>query len=243
MFRQFDVIVVGNKYKDNASIEPPFSDPALGWFFTNDINDALSKTEAEWIVLARDSVKVTRDFLNNLAECNSAFPMVDAFAPRIRCASGHFKSARILCKKNGFSEIAEDSSLRYVAAPHPDIAAFSRRIVQRTGKVDTSFPHQLQLADYSLRMLHAGGRLFSVPYLVIDESAEFTDNTLSKKDFENNCAKILYKGLGLIEALKYGIHHLHTLLPLFKERKTLTTKRSAAISLSKMTPEMFQSIH
>lgn len=238
MFRQFDVIVVFDKIESGNIPEPSFTDPSLGWFFTDDINDALSKTEAEWIVIARESVNVTRDFLNNLAECNCSFPMADALAPRIRTAEGRFKSGRVLNKKGDFVEISELSKMRYVAAPHPSIAAYSRRIIQRTGTVDTSFPWEFQFVDYSLRMLHAGGHLFSIPYLVIDENPSKTEEALDIKESNDACIKALYKSFGLWEAFKFAMRHPSSISSLFKNRKQLAKLRRAATDLSKMTEKM-----
>ena len=75
--KQFDVIVWSDRDKGDAP-SPPFTDPALGWFFGNDINESLEKSEAEWIVFAHESVKIDRPFLNELAQSIECFPMVDA---------------------------------------------------------------------------------------------------------------------------------------------------------------------
>ena len=83
--RQFDVFVWDEPQESlDAGQQPPFTDPALGWFFTNNFNNKLNESDAEWIVFANRSVKIDREFLNSLAENISAFPMVDAFAPRLR---------------------------------------------------------------------------------------------------------------------------------------------------------------
>lgn len=241
MLRQFDVIVVNENYSSKNSVKPPFTDPSLAWFFVNNVNEGLAQSEAEWILIVRDGLNVDRNFLNNLAECNGAFPMADALAPRIKMQSGKFKGGWLLAQKGGFTEIQENEKMRYVAAPNPAVAAFSRRIVQRTGKVDTSLPAEFQLADYSLRMLHAGGRLFSVPYLVIDEVRPIEFRTTQKEGNEG-CIKALYKGLGFIEALKFAIRHPSTFAILFKNRKKLNALRESAITLSKMSQKMLQDI-
>lgn len=241
MLRQFDVIVVSKDFNSEKKVEPPFTDPSLAWFFVSDINEGLAQSEAEWIVVTWDGLNVNREFLNNLAECNGSFPMVDALAPRVKKLSGKFEGGSILSKKGGFSRIPENEKLRYVAIPHPAIAAFSRRIAQRTGKIDTSLPTEFQLADYTLRMLHAGGRLFSIPYLVIDEAkpAEFST---SIKDYNEGCIKALYKGLGFGEAMKFAIHHPASFGTLFKNRKKLNAQRESSITLSKMKPGMLRDI-
>ena len=241
MLRQFDVIVVSERFKAgtaesaNQQNVPPFTDPSLGWFFVDDINKGLEASEAEWIVVATENVEITRDFLNNLAECNASFPMADALAPRIK-AAGKFLSGSIIAKNGDFEQISENSAIRFVASPHPDVAAFSRRIVQRTGRVDTSLPARFQLTDYSLRMLHAGGRMLSVPYLVIDGNP--TERPLDPKEYNAGCIRTLYKSLGIAAAGKFALRHPRAWLAIFKGRKALNAKREAAISLSKMSPEM-----
>lgn len=241
MLRQFDVIVVSKKFSSRISTKPPFTDPSLAWFFVSDVNEGLAESEAEWIVVVNDCMNIDRDFLNNLAECNGAFPMADALAPRVRTKSGKFESGRILAKKGGFVEISEDAKMRYVAAPHPSIAAFSRRIIQRTGKMDTSLPDEFMLADYTLRMLHAGGRMFSIPYLVINEVMPIESQT-SEKEYIDGCVKSLYKGLGFWEAMKFAVHHPAAIATLFRNRKKLNAQREATITLSKMNARMLQDI-
>ena len=241
MLRQFDVIVVSERFANGSTIPPtpPFTDPSLGWFFVDDINKGLEASEAEWIIVASEQVKVTREFLNNLAECNASFPMVDALAPRIRTANG-FVGAKVIGKNGDFVQIDENASIRYVAAPQPDIAAFSRRIVQRTGRVDNSLPEEFQLADYSLRMLHAGGRMLNIPYLVIEGSPD--NKSQNTKEYNAGCIKTLYKSLGISAAGKFALRHPQSWISLFSELKALNIKRKAAISLSKMTAEMLHEI-
>jgi hypothetical protein len=177
--RQFDVFVFSESFDESDEqhqnkIQPPFTDAELGWFFTNDWNKHLNEIEGEWVVFAHPSIQIDRNFLNNVADVTDSFPMVDAFAPRIRPPRSNtnkrkFFSGRILkrpLKGSGFVEIDEDAPMRYVASPHPYLAIFSRRIIQRTGGFDTTLPPNARLADYTLRMMHAGGKMFSVPYLV-----------------------------------------------------------------------------
>ena len=178
--RQFDVFVFSESFdvsdeQHRNKIQPPFTDAELGWFFTNDWNKHLNEIEGEWVIFAHPCIKIDREFLNNVADVTDGFPMVDAFAPRIRIEQGHgthakrFLSGHLLkrtLKGSGFVEIDEDAPMRYVASPHPYLAVFSRRIIQRTGGFDTTLPPNARLADYTLRMMHAGGKMFSVPYLV-----------------------------------------------------------------------------
>lgn len=178
--RQFDVFVFSESFDESDElhrnkIQPPFTDAELGWFFTNDWNKHLNEIEGEWVVFAHPGIKIDREFLNNVADVTDSFPMVDAFAPRIRIeqsSSSHAKKflggylLKRPLKGSGFVEIDENSPMRYVAAPHPHLAVFSRRIIQRTGGFDTTLPANARLADYTLRMMHAGGKMFSVPNLV-----------------------------------------------------------------------------
>jgi len=136
--RQFDVFVFSENFDETQGTlpQPPFTDPELGWFFTNDWNKHLDEIEGEWVVFAHPCIKIDRQFLNNVAEVTDGFPMVDAFAPRIRTDKGKFLGGYLLkpaAKGSGFVEIDENAPLRYVAAPHPFLAVFSRRIIQRTG--------------------------------------------------------------------------------------------------------------
>lgn len=178
--RQFDVFVFSESFDESDElhrnkIQPPFTDAELGWFFTNDWNKHLNEIEGEWVVFAHPDIKIDREFLNNVADVTDSFPMVDAFAPRIRIeqsSSSHAKKflggylLKRPLKGSGFVEIDENAPMCYVAAPHPHLAVFSRRIIQRTGGFDTTLPANARLADYTLRMMHAGGKMFSVPYLV-----------------------------------------------------------------------------
>lgn len=288
--RQFDVFVLnraGNSELNRttnsglncaAAPEPPFTDPALGWFYTDSFNKRLNESDAEWIVFADSSIDITRDFLNNLAETISAFPMVDAFAPRIRCeksgveatntaaepalekglargeANVRWESGFILDKKQGVRPIPEDSKIRYAAGPSPRLAAFSRRIVQRTGAFDESLPIESQLLDYSLRMLHAGGKMFYVPYLVANENTIFTSNNrsnanksevkgLSSKNFDENLIPVLYKSLGFGKVLPLILRRPSTIMPILKNRKELGAKRDKATVLTKLKENFLKELY
>ncbi len=190
--RQFDVFVFSECFDESDElhrnkIQPPFTDAELGWFFTNDWNKHLNEIEGEWVIFAHPGIKIDREFLNNVADVTDSFPMVDAFAPRIRIeqsSSSHakrFLSGYLLkrpLKGSGFVEIDENSPMRYVAAPHPHLAVFSRRIIQRTGGFDTTLPENARLADYTLRMMHAGGKMFSVPYLVAQAENSIANSSM-----------------------------------------------------------------
>ena len=287
--RQFDVFVFDENFdesindKQGNKIQPPFTDAELGWIFTNDWNKHLNEIEGEWVVFAHPSIKIDREFLNNVADVTDSFPMVDAFAPRIRIES-HIHSASTSTKQNtdkrkflsgrllkrplkgsGFVEIDENAPLCYVAAPHPYLAVFSRRIIQRTGGFDTTLPANARLADYTLRMMHAGGKMFSVPYLVaqaVNSTANSNEqysqsetaqnlnvNNAPNLNMENaldltecspdlkSTAIILSKAFGFEVSLPFAIRHPSVIPTLLSNRKERKEKRKAARLLSKLTKE------
>ena len=210
--------------------------------------------------------------MNSLAENISAFPMVDAFAPRLRYASiedGDKKSAKFvggfrLHKSKGIEPIKEDAPLRYVACPRPEIAVFSRRIVQRTGAFDASLPIPAQILDYALRMYHAGGMCFSVPYLVAGLQGipmDFAggmcfsvpylvaglqgipmDFSSENREWLPHIAYALSKSLG-IKTARFVATHPSVIVSLWKNRKSLQEKRDKAILLSKLAPETLQELY
>lgn len=227
--RQFDIFAWGGR------TEPTFTDPDLGWFFTEDFNARLNESDAEWIVFAHASVVIDRDFLNSLAENISGFPMVDAFAPRIHTGTnGEFLSGFKLSSKEGVAMLESDAKLRYVAAPHPYLAAFSRRIVQRTGAFDPKLPPCMQILDYSLRMLHAGGKMFSVPYLVTTAAGEIPDNPYGGSDYCGELAATLVKSFGYWYSARFILRHPKAIAYLRNNRTGLKEKRQKAILLSKL---------
>ena len=147
--------------------------------------------------------------MNNVAEVTDSFPMVDAFAPRILSAKNHsFHSGYRLDAANGLSMLDENAEMRFVAAPHPLIAAFSRRIIQRTGRLDDSLALCVQIADYSLRMLHAGGKMFSVPYLVANTHGTVDDTLYDNRENIDDFTFAMFKSLGLSKNLRFLLRHL-----------------------------------
>ena len=231
--RQFDVFVFEKDSPNFSQWKPEFEDPALGWFHDSDWNRPLQGIEAEWVIFTHSSIVVDREFLNNLAEVTEGFPMVDAFAPRIK-SDGHFYGGSLLNGAKGLAPISEDEKMRFVAAPHPFIGVFSRRIIQRTGLFDQDLPPEWRLTDYALRMAHAGGKMFSVPYLVA--RAKETLNFPRENKSENARAEwqTIYKNLGVSSLLGYSLRHPQT-LPLWFSSNKLKIKRDKATVLSKFT--------
>ena len=239
--RQFDVIVLEENSPQFDNWTPPFEDPALGWSHDSDWNRPLQSIDAEWVVIAQPAVTIDRDFLNNLAEVIEGFPMADAFAPRVK-NNGHFYGGLLLNKSKGFAPISENEKMRFVAAPNPMIAVFSSRIIQRTGLFDLDLPPEFRLIDYTLRMAHAGGKMFSVPYLVARSSQLIDACSLNQVEA---LWEIYYKSLpvGLLSAFTF--RHL-TMLPKFlgfdKGKKRRQFKRDKATSLSKLSAEYLKDI-
>ena len=256
--RQFDVFVFDENYDEAQGKlpQPPFTDPELGWFFTSDWNKHLDEIEGEWVIFAHPSIKINRNFLNNVAEVTDSFPMVDAFAPRIRTDKGNFLGGYLLkpaAKGSDFVEIDENAPLRYVAAPHPFLAVFSRRIIQRTGGFDTTLPEYARLADFTLRMMHAGGKMFSVPYLVAQATNEEAETVVSNANSEKACglmgvrdlksiAIILSKAFGAEASVPFALHHPSVILTLLRNRKQRKEKRKAATLLSKLKADFLKEV-
>ena len=256
--RQFDVFVFDENYDEAQSKlpQPPFTDPELGWFFTSDWNKHLDEIEGEWVIFAHPSIKINRNFLNNVAEVTDSFPMVDAFAPRIRTDKGNFFGGYLLkpaAKGSGFVEIDEKAPLRYVAAPHPFLAVFSRRIIQRTGGFDTTLPEYARLADFTLRMMYAGGKMFSVPYLVAQATNEEAETVVSNASSEKACglmgvrdlkstANVLSKAFGAEASVPFALHHPSVILTLLRNRKQRKEKRKAATLLSKLKADFLKEV-
>ena len=256
--RQFDVFVFDENYDEAQGKlpQPPFTDPELGWFFTSDWNKHLDEIEGEWVIFAHPSIKINRNFLNNVAEVTDSFPMVDAFAPRIRTDKGKFLGGYLLkpaAKGSGFVEIDENAPLRYVAAPHPFLAVFSRRIIQRTGGFDTTLPEYARLADFTLRMMHAGGKMFSVPYLVAQATNEKAETVVSNASSEKACglmgvrdlkstAIVLSKTFGTEASVPFALHHPSVIPTLLRNRKQRKEKRKAATLLSKLKADFLKEV-
>ena len=256
--RQFDVFVFDENYDEAQGKlpQPPFTDPELGWFFTSDWNKHLDEIEGEWVIFAHPSIKINRNFLNNVAEVTDSFPMVDAFAPRIRTDKGNFLGGYLLkpaAKGSGFVEIDENAPLRYVAAPHPFLAVFSRRIIQRTGGFDTTLPEYARLADFTLRMMHAGGKMFSVPYLVAQATNEEAETVVSNASSEKarglmgvrdlkSTAIVLSKTFGTEASVPFALHHPSVIPTLLRNRKQRKEKRKAATLLSKLKADFLKEV-
>lgn len=244
--RQFDVFVLEEESSGFAQWKPSFEDSALGWFHDSDWNRSLPKIDAEWVVFAHPAVLIDRVFLNSLAEATEGFPMVDAFAPRLRCHS-RFYGGLLLGGKQGVSFLDEDSSAKFVAGPHPLLGVFSARIIQRTGLFDMDLPAEFRLVDYALRMAHAGGKMFSLPYLVAGIEPQESLNSILEGHFLKNKTsvpplwEIIYKNLPLKNLWLYSLRH-PTSFARFWGHQKLKFKRDKATALSKFSNEYLNEI-
>ena len=247
--RQFDVIVLEENSPQFDKWIPPFEDPALGWLHDCDWNRPLQSIDAEWVVITQPAVKIDREFLNNLAQVIEGFPMVDAFAPRLKL-DGKFHGGLLLAGSKGFVPISENEKMRFVAAPSPLIAVFSSRIIQRTGLFDLDLPPEFRLLDYALRMAHAGGKMFNVPYLVAslnegDYARLLTGQFMHEKQAIAPLWEIYYKTLPAAQLSAFTFRHL-TMIPKFlgfdKDKKRRQFKRDKATSLSKLSEKYLKEI-
>lgn len=170
--------------------------------------------------------------------------MVDAFAPRVKF-NGHFYGGLLLNKGKEFAPISENETMRFVAAPNPMVAVFSSRIIQRTGLFDLDLPPEFRLLDYALRMAHAGGKMFNVPYLVTNatDTSSLIDSNLLKQAAP--LWEIYYKNLPAGMLTAFTLRH-PTMLPKFlgldKDKKHRQFKRDKATALSKLTTEYLKDI-
>jgi hypothetical protein len=247
--RQFDVIVLEENSPQFDKWIPPFEDPALGWLHDCDWNRPLQSIDAEWVVITQPAVKIDREFLNNLAQVIEGFPMVDAFAPRLKL-DGKFHGGLLLAGSKGFVPISENEKMRFVAAPSPLIAVFSSRIIQRTGLFDLDLPPEFRLLDYALRMAHAGGKMFNVPYLVAslnegDYARLLTGQFMHEKQAIAPLWEIYYKTLPAAQLSAFTFRHL-TMIPKFlgfdKDKKRRQFKRDKATSLSKLSTDYLKEV-
>lgn len=247
--RQFDVIVLEENSPQFDKWIPPFDDPALGWVHDSDWNRPLQSIDAEWVVITQPAVKIDREFLNNLAQVIEGFPMVDAFAPRLKL-DGKFHGGLLLAGSKGFAPISENEKMRFVAAPSPLVAVFSSRIIQRTGLFDLDLPPEFRLLDYALRMAHAGGKMFNVPYLVAslnegDYAGLLTGQFMHEKQAIAPLWEIYYKTLPAAQLSAFTFRHL-TMIPKFlgfdKDKKRRQFKRDKATSLSKLSTDYLKEV-
>lgn len=215
MRKQFDIVVYPTK-----EIEPPIEDDALGWFASKNINDALPKTSAEWIIIAHQEVKITKTLLDQIAKACLDFPAVDCFTP---------------------SEESQQP-LSYVAAPSPYLMVVTRRIIQRTGAFDLELGLGSRFLDLGLRMYHAGGQTFAIPLFSVSLKKDLPSEKMLLMN-PRDVVQVLYKNLGIAVAFSYLIKHPKVIFYFLKNFRACHQKRKKAISLSKVSDERLQELY
>jgi hypothetical protein len=240
--KQFDIIVYPSK--EGA---PEVEDPALEWFFVENINEALYQGDAEWIIIAHQNTRITVDLLNSIADATLEFSQVDAFAPWIQDAEDSTQiitSGFLLSKTKGalpeFLGEYKPPSLRFVASPSPYLAVFSRRILMRIGGFDENLRSELRFLDMGLRLYHAGGSLCSLPRTLA--KAKRIEAVVPRNKYRQELAAVLYKDLDFSFLLPYLWRHPSTIPFLFLNKKNLDIKSLKATELSKFSERMQTSI-
>lgn len=240
MTPQFSIIVYPKL------LEPfPVEDKALEWLDGNNLNRALNECRAEWVIIAHKSCIFSKNLLHRIAELIEEFRHVDCFAPWIESSEnpGELISSGtilnlpqgILLEKDCYTK--ERTPMRQVAAPSPLFFVISKRIIQRTGAFDALLKTEIRFLDFGLRLYHTGGMIFSTPELRISVKKQ-ANIAFENKIREKETAYILFKNLGLKNAFKYILKHLHTIPFLIKNFRTLWKKRRAATEFSKLDAEM-----
>ena len=239
MRRQFDIIVY-NSEKGTPSVE----DPALGWFFVQDIAEAIPELDAEWVLIAHPGAHIDRPFLNAVADTTLEFPFADGFAPWITDAGVPDKvidSGTLLRKDCGavpeFTGKNQKHYLRPVAAPSPYLAIFSKRLLTSTGGFDPALRSgKAKALDLGLRACHAGAKLYSLPGDAV--RTQTAAEPLSEKDVQKEIAAVIYKNLGLSELYSYVWRHPCVIPYLVRNRKRLDAESLRITELSRFTDKL-----
>ena len=97
-------------------------------------------------------------------------------------------------------------------------------------------------------MMHAGGKMFSVPYLVAqaNNEVEASASEIAPKshlayvpDLKAS-AIILSKAFGIEASLPFTLHHPSVIPTLLRNRSVIKAKRKAATQLSKLTADFLK---
>ncbi|NLO22730.1 MAG: hypothetical protein GX116_00095 [Fibrobacter sp.] len=229
MKKQFDIIVY-----PTSTLENTIQDPALEYFPSLSINDSLHFTTAEWIIILHHDLHkhFSVNHLNEIANVCLEFPMIDCFSPILEFLDTKL-SPYLLDYSKGVTpqNKVEGALYDYVAAPHPYLTIVSRRIVQRTGALDLSFPLNLQFLDWGLRMYHAQGKVFSFPLQNFSMQSSFNTDVLSH---HKELALVLHKNLGFKKAIDFMKKNFSwlSLFYFIKNYRTIRKKRRKATLLS-----------
>jgi hypothetical protein len=244
MRRQFDIIVY-NSEKGTPSVE----DPALGWFFVQNISEAIPALDAEWVLIAHPGAHIDRPFLNAIADVTLDFPFADGFAPWIVDAGVPDKvidSGMLLRKGIGgipeFTGKIQRHYLKLIAAPSPYLAIFSKRLLTSTGGFDTMFRSgKARFFDLGLRALHAGAKLYSLPGK--PAIAIPFKEPLNTKEIQNEIAAGIYKNLGLSDLYSYVWRHPGVIPYLVRNRKRLDAESLRITELSRFSEKQKESLY
>ena len=243
MRKQFDIIVYPVK-----EIEPSIEDLALEWFASENINETLPKTTAEWIIIIHQDIRITKEHLHEIGQACLDFPMIDCFAPTLFSSSNHssFASAYTIDKNKGpiiWNEL-KNSPYEYVAGSSPYLMVVSRRIIQRTGAFDLDLSLAIRFIDVGLRIYHAGGSIFSLPLFPIElKESSKPEDILKIKEYES--ALCIFKIMGIKAAFDYlkNNFRISLLFHFLTKMKSFYHKRKKAILLSKFSNERLQKIY
>lgn len=238
MRKQFDILILSDKARDFTL---PVKDAALEYFFAEDFRTVISQLDAEWTVLAKPEIILSRDFLNETADLVNDFPYADAFAPRIVSEGKTISSGYLLDSRLGLfaeSSLNGGNGMGNVASASPLCGIYSTRLLRALEDFDGDFRTDVRFFDLGLRALHLGANLFSVPHLQIEAKKNFPPDFFPFREL----ARAYYKDLDIVRFLKFTFRHPTTAPAIFHDRKNLDEKSLRATELSKLTPETLQKI-
>lgn len=242
MQKQFDIIVLSKE-----ELQPQIEDRALGWFTAENFSDVVHDLDAEWTILAKPSVRITRPFLNAVADACVDFPYADAFAPRILNADSHevLSSGFLIDLKKGMEEefrTNENAEIRPIASLSPECGIYSTRLLQALHGFDPDIFTDMRFLDLGLRALHLGANLFATPRIHVETITKQMADPIKDADCVKELGCVFYKNLDIIRYFQFAFHHPTAFNALFKNRKELNAKSLQVTELSKFTEETFHKV-
>jgi len=242
MQKQFDIIVLSKE-----ELHPQIEDRALGWFFAENFSDVVHDLDAEWTILVKPDIRITRPFLNAVADACMDFPYADAFAPRILCAESRqvLSSGFLIDLKKGMDEefrTNENAEIRPIASLSPECGIYSTRLLQALHGFDPDISTDVRFFDLGLRALHLGANLFATPRIHVESIAKNKTDSMQNPDFVKELGRVFYKDLDIIRYFKFAFRNPKAFNALFKGRKELNAKSLKVTELSKFTEETFQKV-
>ena len=242
MQKQFDIIILSKE-----QLHPQIEDRALNWFFVENFSDVIHDLDAEWTILVKPNIRLTRLFLNAVADACVDFPYADAFAPRILKPNSQdvLSSGFLIDSKRGLEEeflTNEKAEIRQVASLSPECGIYSTRLLQALHGFDPDLSTNARFFDLGLRALHLGAHLFATPRIHVESIAASLNDFQSDPAFKKELGRVYYKDLDIIRYFKFAIRHPSALQALFKNRKALDAKSLKVTELSKFTEETFRQV-